>query len=121
MSHLITRPCKLTDRHAVIMACERLKLAEPVDGRAEFFDGQAKSGLLVKLTGWEYPIVIDCATGELHADNYKQAWGQDSELHKFLHQCAIETVKLENRAKGLPIIEQALAYGWTKLTITVEE
>ena len=50
-----------------------------------------------------------------------QAWGQDSELHKFLHQCAIETVKLENRAKGLPIIEQALAYGWTKLTITVEE
>lgn len=75
MSHIVTIQTRLTDHQAVIAACQRLGLAAPVEGTAELFSGAA-TGLLVRLPGWEYPAVIDLASGTVRYDNYQGAWKQ---------------------------------------------
>ena len=60
------------------------------------FSGSA-TGLLVKLPGWHYPVVVDTASGETKFDNYNQAWGKQSELDKLLQAYAVEKATIEAR------------------------
>ena len=73
MSHIVTIATKVRDPAAITAACQRLGLAAPVQGTAELFSGEV-TGLLVQLPGWQYPVVIDPATGELRYDNYGGQW-----------------------------------------------
>ena len=63
MSHIVSVKTEVRDPAAVVAACRRLGLAEPVHGTARLFEGEA-TGLLVKLPGWLYPVVCDVRTGE---------------------------------------------------------
>lgn len=116
MSHIVTISTKINDPVAVAAACQRLGLPEPVQGTAELFSGQA-TGWLVKLSGWEYPAVIDTASGTIQFDNYGGAWGDQAQLHRFLQMYAVERAKLEARKKGYQVSEQALQNGSIKLQI----
>ena len=57
-----TAAAKLGTPAAVSAACQRLNLAPPQHGIAQFYSGEAE-GLLVQLPGWQYPIVIDTLSG----------------------------------------------------------
>ncbi len=73
MSHIVTIRTEVRDVTAIRAACKRLGLAEPVQGSAKLFSGEA-SGLIVQLPDWQYPMVADLATGQLKYDNFGGRW-----------------------------------------------
>jgi len=118
LSHVVTIKTEVHDHSAVSAACRRLELPPPILGTAQLFSGEA-AGLIVRLTDWTYPVVIDTTTGQVRYDNYNGAWGDQSHLHRFLQIYAVEKARIEARKKGHLITEQSLADGSIKLTIRV--
>ena len=120
MSHVVTIQTKVRDPAAVIAACQRLGLAAPVQGKAQLY-GAEGSGLLVQLPGWQYPAVIDTATGTVQYDNFEGRWGEQQHLDRLLQMYAVEKTKLEARKKGYQVSEQTLDSGSIKLKIITED
>mgnify|MGYP000974166787 CR=1 FL=1 len=118
MSHVVTIRTEVRDAVAVQAACRRLGLSEPVSGKARLFSAEA-SGLLVKLSGWRYPVVCDLNTGQVQFDNFKGHWGEQKQMDQFLQAYAVEKAKIEARKKGHQVTEHPLADGSIKLTIRV--
>jgi len=116
MSHVVSIQTKVRDPVAVVAACQRLGLAAPVQGTARLYSGEA-TGLLVQLPGWQYPVVIDLATGEVRYDNFGGRWGEQSQLDRFLQLYAVEKTRLEARKKGYQVSEQTLQDGSIRLQI----
>jgi hypothetical protein len=116
MSHIVSIQTRLHEQAAVAAACRRLGLPTPARGTARLYGGQA-SGLLVQLPGWQYPAVIDTASGELRYDNFEGRWGEQAHLDRFLQAYAVEVVRLEARKKGHQVSEQALQDGSVRLLI----
>jgi hypothetical protein len=73
LSHIVSIKTEVRDPDGAAAACRRLGLPTPVQGTATLFEGEA-TGLLVKLPGWVYPIVIDIASGQVRYDNFNGAW-----------------------------------------------
>jgi len=116
MSHLVTIQTKVHDPVAITAACRRQGLAEPVQGTASLYNGEA-TGLIIRLPGWEFPVVIEPLTGAVHYDNFNGAWGEQQHLDRFLQAYAVEKCRLEARSKGYPVTEQVLQDGSIKLQI----
>ena len=110
MSHLVTIEARLRDPAAIAAACQRLGLPQPAQGTAKLYSGEA-SGLLVQLPGWEFPVIIDPASGVARYDNYEGRWGEQAQLSRLLQCYAVEKAKLEGRQRGYPVSEQALPDG----------
>jgi hypothetical protein len=118
MSHIVSIRTQVRDPIALAAACGRLGLAAPTQGTARLFSSQ-KSGHLVQLPGWRYPVVVDLAAGQTHFDNYEGAWGGQAELDKLLQAYAVEKARLEARKAGHTVTEQPLPDGSIKLTVQV--
>ena len=118
MSHVVSIKTEVRDAAAVRAACQRLGLAEPVQGTTKLFSGEV-SGLAVQLPDWVYPIVCDTASGELKFDNFGGRWGNQQHLDRFLQAYAAEKVKIESRKKGHLVSETQLADGSIKLTVQI--
>ena len=119
MSHIVTIQTKVRDMAAIQAACRRLGLSEPVLGKARLFSREV-SGIIVKLPDWQYPVVCDLSSGDVHFDNYQGHWGNRRELDHFLQAYAVEKAKIEARKKGLVVREQSLGDGSIKLTVQVK-
>jgi hypothetical protein len=117
MSHIVTIRTQAKDPAAIAAACQRLGLAAPTHGTAKLFEGEA-TGLLVRLPGWLYPLVIDTTSGEIRFDNYAGAWGEPQQLDRFRQAYAIEKVRIEAARNGHRLTEQKQPDGTVKLTIT---
>ena len=118
MSHVVTVRTEVRDPAALAAACRRLGLEPPSVGTARLFSGSAQ-GQLVKLPGWRYPIVFDTAAGQVRYDNYGGRWGDAKKLDLLLQMYAVEKAKIEARRRGHSVVEQPLADGSIKLSITV--
>ncbi len=118
MSHIVSIKTEVRDPDGAAAACRRLGLPAPVNGTATLFEGEA-TGLLVKLPGWVYPLVIDTTSGQVRYDNYSGAWGEQQQLDRFLQIYAVEKARIEARKRGHTVTEQALPDGSIKLTIQV--
>ena len=118
MSHMGQIKTEVRDALAVQAACQRLGLDAPVLGTVTLFATEA-SGLLVRLTGWIYPVVFDTRSGQVRFDNYGGRWGEQVQLDRFLQAYAVEKTKIEARRKGHTVFEQTLDNGSIKLTVTV--
>lgn len=118
MSHTVQIQTEVRDDAAVRAACKRLRLAEPVQGKARLFSGEVE-GLAVKLPDWHYPVVADLSTGQLKYDNFGGRWGDQKHLDKFLQTYAVERAKAEARRHGHQVVEQQLANGSIKITVQV--
>ena len=118
MSHIVQIKTEVRDALAVQAACQRLGLDAPVLGTVTLFATEA-SGLLVRLTGWIYPVVFDTRSGQVRFDNYGGRWGEQVQLDRFLQAYAVEKTKIEARRKGHTVFEQMLDNGSIKLTVTV--
>lgn len=116
MSHIVQIATKVKDPSAIAAACQRLNLTAPIHGTAKLYSGEA-TGLLVHLPGWQYPVVIDTASGNIEFDNFEEAWGETAKLHQFLQTYAVEKAKLEARKKGHTVTETQLQDGSIKLQI----
>ena len=118
MSHIVNIRTELRDPATVAAACRRLGLPAPAHGTATLFGGVA-AGLLVRLPDWLYPVVVQVETGRVQFDNYNGEWGRREHLDRLLQTYALEKVRLEARRRGHAVVEQALADGSVKLTVTV--
>src|SRR3990172_8109855 len=96
MSHIVSIKTEVRDATAVRAACRRLNLAEPVQGTTQLFSGEA-TGLAVQLPDWQYPVVCDLASGELHYDNFSGRWGEQRELDRFMQAYAVEAARIQAR------------------------
>jgi hypothetical protein len=118
MSHIVTIKTELRDAEAVAAACRRLGLAEPTIGTAQLYSGSA-SGLIVQLPAWNYPLVIDTASGQASLDNFGGHWGDPVHLNRLLQAYAAEKIKLDARRTGKLVTEQTLSDGSLKLTVQI--
>lgn len=116
MSHIVSIKTKVNDPDAVAAACTRLGLAQPVQGTARLYSGEA-SGLLVQLPGWKYPAVIDTQNGNVQFDNFSGHWGDSAHLNRFFQMYSVEKCRLEARKKGMQVSEQILQDGSIKLQL----
>ena len=116
MSHIVTIQTRVRDTAAIAAACQRLGLPQPVQGTAKLYSGEA-SGLLLQLSGWQFPAVIDLGSGVVQYDNYEGVWGEQAHLDRFLQAYAVERAKLEARKQGYVVSEQALSDGSIRVQI----
>ena len=118
MSHIVTIETQVRDVHAVAAACRRMGLAAPENGIARLFAGEVR-GLLVRLPGWRYPLVLDTERGTLRYDHFEGKWGDPAELGRFQQSYAVEKTRIEAHRRGHTVREQTLADGTIKLTVAV--
>lgn len=118
MSHTVQIQTQVRDLNAVLAACQRLKLPQPVQGTTQLF-GSAVTGLAVHLPGWNYPVVCQLDTGQIQFDNYGGVWGEQKELDRFVQAYAVEKARIEAHKRGHTVTEQPLTDGSIKLTIQV--
>lgn len=118
MSHIVTIETQVRDPVAIRAACSRLGLDPPTFGEARLFS-ESKTGWVVQLPKWRYPVVCDCNTGRLEFDNYEGHWGDRARLDQFLQAYAVERATIEARKNGHSVTEQKLDNGSVKLTIHV--
>lgn len=118
MSHIVTVATQVRDTGAVVAACKRLGLPEPIQGTAQLYEGEA-TGLLIQLPGWLYPVVIDTTGGTVRYDNYGGHWGEQRHLERLTQIYAVEKAQIEARKRGHRVVEEALVDGSIRLTIEV--
>jgi hypothetical protein len=118
LSHIVTIKTEIRDAAAVLAACQRLGLPQPVQGTTKLFSGEA-TGLVVQLPDWIYPVVCNTATGQCQFDNFNGRWGDQKHLDRFIQAYACEKAKAEARRRGHQVVEQTLADGSIRLTIQV--
>lgn len=70
MSHIVSIQTQIRDKVAVEAACSRLQWPVPVQDRFKLFSTTVE-GLGVRAPRWNYPIVCDLTTGQLHYDNFE--------------------------------------------------
>jgi hypothetical protein len=116
MSHIVTIKTEIRDPTALAAACRRLGLDQPVRGTARLFTGEAE-GLIVNLSDWRYPVVINTEARQVHYDNYGGQWGSQSQLDRLLQAYVVEKAKIESRRAGYTVTEKPLSDGSIKLTI----
>jgi hypothetical protein len=118
VSHVVQIRTEVREPAAVAAACRRLGLPAPEHGTATLFSSEA-AGLLVRLSGWLYPVACDTGTGALRYDNHNGRWGTEEHLGRFLQAYAVERARIEARRRGHSVVEQPLPDGSIKLTVTV--
>ena len=116
MSHTVTIKSELRDIVAIRAACKRLSLADPINGKHKLFSSE-ETGLAVQLPGWNYPVVVDAATGKVASDNYHEQWGKQAELNRFLQAYGICKATIEARKRGYTVSEKTLPDGSIRLTV----
>ena len=116
MSHIVEIQTECRDPVAIAAACQRLGLAEPVEGAATLFSTSV-SGLLVQLPGWVYPAVVSLNTGQIVYDNFEGRWGNPAELGRFLQAYAVTKALSEARRRGHAVAEHTLSDGSIRLVI----
>jgi hypothetical protein len=110
LSHIVTIKTEVRDLAAITAACHRLALPDPLQGTAELFSSK-RTGLLIGLPDWLYPVVIDTTTGQAHYDNFGGHWGNEKHLNRFLQAYAVERTSIEARKKNYITTEQTMADG----------
>ena len=118
MSHVVSVQTQVRDAIAVAAACRALQWKPPLEGNHRLFSATVQ-GLAVFAPNWRYPIVCDLPTGRLIFDNYSGVWGDEQELNRFKQRYAVEKATIEARRLGRSVLEQQLADGSVKLTISV--
>lgn len=116
MNSLISLATRVRDPVAVTAACRHLSLPAPVQDTVQFPGGEA-TGLVVKLPGWNPPIVIDTDAGMIHYDIDSKLQRDSQQLNRFLRAYALERVKWIARQQGVALSESSLPDGSIQLQI----
>jgi hypothetical protein len=106
MSHVVTIQTKVHNAHAAVSACQRLNLPMPVQGTAQLDGGEA-TGLIIHLSGWQYPVVIDTLTGVIRYDSEGLDADRQQQLRHFLQIYVIEKARLACQKKPYAVSGQA--------------
>lgn len=100
MSHTVKVTLNLRDKATILAVAKKLGY------KCE--EGQQRGdvrGLGVYLPGWQYPVIINEATGECAYDNYNGNWGKIEELNKFTAHYGAEKTRVEALRMGYEVNE----------------
>lgn len=117
MSHTATVNTEIKSPEAIIAACRRLGLEEPILGQHDLFESASHHGYAVRLTGWTFPVVCDTKSKKVYFDNYEGRWGDIREFNKFKQAYATEAAKAQARKLGYRVTEQKQPNGAIKLVL----
>jgi hypothetical protein len=84
MSHRTTVKTEFRDPVRLALACDHLGITyQRGEFRERFYqrDDFGEGDFKMKLKGWEYPVVVNTKTGEVHFDNYNGDWGDIERLN----------------------------------------
>lgn len=115
MSHIATVQTEITSLRALRDACRRLGLKPPRFGEHRLFGGQTAKGYAVSLPDWQYPVVIDLKSKQVHYDNYNGSWGDEKELDKLKQAYAVCAAKDKAVKQGFQVQEKTLKDGSIQL------
>lgn len=118
LSHTAEVATQIKDLNAIKLACKEMGLAEPKEETVQLYDGKTYTGVAVRLKGWQYPVVIDTKTGQLHYDNYRGSWGKQTELNRLTQLYGVAKATLIARSKGYQIQRSVLANGTIRLSVS---
>jgi hypothetical protein len=114
MSHTAVINIEVKDKQVILSAIARLGY-EVEEGEAKLYDGTTARGLVVKIPGWNYPVVINTEEeweevledgtkvmrkGRIYSDNYGGSWGDQAKLDELLQIYGVEKAKFEAQLKG---------------------
>jgi hypothetical protein len=101
MSHSLTLQVRCYNDESIINAAEKVGAeADMTVKERRMYDGRTIKGKSVKLKDWKYPCVID-GNGVITYDNFNNAWGNISRLHKFTQHYASDAARRAAVADGL--------------------
>ena len=120
MSQVTKVTVSITSETAVAEACKTLKLETPQRGTTQFYDGTKHEGLIVKLQGWNYPIVVDTEKGEIYLDDFKGHWGEKAHYNKFIQRCRVEEFKEKAKKDNYYTIKEDEVGDSIKLTVDIQ-
>ena len=97
MSHIVTIAVEVRDLAAIQSACQRLKLAEPVFGKAQLFEKEIE-GILVKLPDLtrRSPLFAIYQLGRSITTTIRDTGGDQKQLDKFVQTNSIEKQPLKH-------------------------
>lgn len=62
----------------------------------KFYQAEIHTGdVLVKLPGWQYPVIFDTKKGQAAYDNYDGKWGDIQQLNRLIQEYAIRVTEEE--------------------------
>ena len=97
MSHTVKVAVKMNNVDALNAAIDALGL-ERIGGREpamhRLYGGQQHHGIAVKLPGWNYPVIINPATGEANYDNFGGHWGAQDALDGLVQEYSVQDAVL---------------------------
>lgn len=119
MSHTAKIKPMFFDESAVIAAAKEMG-AEIVRGKLNLYESGStvENGFGVKLPGWQYPVIIDCQTGEASYDNFNGHWGEAAHLTQFKKLYAACKLTADYQRKGWLVSRSVKPTGEIKLQIT---
>lgn len=118
MSHTSEIATTIKDMAAIKEACKILGLPEPKVGKHTMYDGKKVEGIIIHLKKWQFPIVIDTKSGQIHYDNYNGNWGNIAELQKFRQMYGVAKAKLIAKKQGYFVKQFTLPNGTIRLQVT---
>lgn len=119
MSHIAKIKTQMKDPAMLEKACQLMKASYTAVGSAQIYSVH-RSGQVINLPGWRFPIVVDPKTGELHYDNYGGSWGSMEQIDRLTQNYAKLTAMATLRKAGHRVIEQSLPDGSVRLIAEVE-
>ncbi len=117
MSHVINLDVRVKDP-AILAEVAREKGLEVREQETVQFYSGTRTGMSVRLHGWNYPIVVD-GEGTVHYDNWKGHWGSIQELHRLMQDYAVAVVKREALAEGAQVWQDVEEDGTVVLRVGV--
>lgn len=115
MSHLVKVKVEFKDLEVLKAACKKVGASYVDKGVAKFFDGSSKTGALVRLKNWSYPVVV--TNGEAYYDNYNGHWGNISELNALKQNYSIEAIRKTAEQMGYSCMETDNGSGQVELVV----
>lgn len=117
MSHVVTIKCEIKNLAALERACERLNLQKPQEGTHKLYSGSHR-GLGIHLDGWNYPIIVNPQTGEVHYDNFGGSWGNQLRLDELQQAYTAEVTSAWASQSGYMVEQETLESGEIRMTLS---
>lgn len=118
MSETASIDLQIKDEAAARAAAAELGLPALERGVADLFSTYQHSGLILKLPGWRYPVILDTA-GKAHFDTYHGKWGNEAELKRFQQHYGFHAAKALALRQGHTVTRKVKADGTLQLVVNV--
>ncbi len=115
MSHTASVQVHFRDREALADACRELGFALE-HGSVTFYDQQAYSGDVIRLPGWQYPIVVETPE-TVRMDHFEGRWGDIAHFHRLKQTYAVHASVRAVERTGRRVLQRIEQNGRVQLVV----